>query len=110
MFFRSSGAAFAVAVFGTVLTRRLATELPARLGQSARLVNPQRLLQSPAEAHRLPAHLVDGARGALAASLHTVFVWSLPLVVVALVFALLLKEVPLRTSSHIAVDPAVSGD
>src|SRR5207244_783150 len=72
MFFRSIGGTFAVAIFGTVLTRRLATELPARLGDSAQLVSPQRLLQSPAEAHRLPAHLVDGARGALAASLHTV--------------------------------------
>jgi len=56
------------------------------------------------------SNLVEGARGALAASLHTVFVWSVPLAVAALAFALLLKEIPLRTSSHIAVDPVVSGD
>jgi len=100
-FFRSIGATFAVAAFGSVLTTRLRTELTSHLGAAANTVNPQALLQSPATVRRLPATLVDGVRAAFALSLHSVFDLCLPLAAVTVVTALLLKELPLRTQTGI---------
>src|SRR5207247_61577 len=90
-FFRSIGGTFAVAAFGSILTTRLRSELTQHLGGAARSVNPQRLLQSPATAHHLPAGLVHGVRLSLAHSLHDVFLVCLPLAGAALVASLLLK-------------------
>jgi len=54
---------------------------------------------------------VQAVRLALAASLHTAFVMGLPLMALALVAALALKELPLRTTSYIQevtdADPTV---
>ena len=47
----------------------------------------------------LPA---DAVRAGLAASLHLVFVAGLPLMGLALILALLLKEVPLRSVSYVS--------
>jgi EmrB/QacA subfamily drug resistance transporter len=96
-FFRSIGGTFAVAAYGSVLTNHLRSNLATELGPASKTINPQRLLASPESAHRLPAHLVHGVRLSLASSLHTVFVASLPLLGLALVLSLLLKELPLRT-------------
>jgi len=114
MFFRSMGGMFAVAAFGTVLTNRLAVELPAQLRAAAGTVTPQSLLREPDAAGRLPPHLVQGVHEALAASLHTVFVDMVPVVALALVLAFLLKEIPLRTAAHVHAavakpEPEVSG-
>jgi hypothetical protein len=100
-FFRSIGATFAVAALGGILASRLHGELAAQLGSAAKTVNPQLLLQSPATASYLPAQLVHGVRLALALSLHSVFDVCLPLAVVTVVTALLLKELPLRTKTGI---------
>ena len=98
-FFRSIGATFAVAALGGILASRLHGELAAQLGSAAKTVNPQLLLQSPATASHLPAQLVHGVRLALALSLHSVFDVCLPLAVVTVATALLLKELPLRTKT-----------
>ena len=73
-FSRSIGGTFGVAAFSTILLQRLATETA--------------------------AHPADG-RLALANSLHTVFLAALPLAVLSLVLALLLKEKPLRTVAFV---------
>jgi EmrB/QacA subfamily drug resistance transporter len=95
-FFRSIGAVFAVATLGAILNSRLAVELPARLGEAASSVTPQRLLESPDAIHEVPAELVAGTQEALAVALHTVFVVCVPVVVLALAVSLLLKDLPLR--------------
>jgi EmrB/QacA subfamily drug resistance transporter len=97
-FFRSIGGALAVAAFGTVLVSRLRTELAAR---DVRHLNPERLLQSPGTARRFPPHVVAEVRDALSMALHAVFVGTLPLIAVAIVAVVLLREVPLRTSAHV---------
>jgi len=99
-FCRSIGGALATAAFGTVLVTRLATELGR--GAAARVdVAPDQLLRSPTAAARLPDAVVEGVRQALSASLHWVFVGALPLAVGAFVAALLLRELPLRTTTHV---------
>ena len=73
-FFRSMGGAFGVAAFGTILTERFASGMAAHPG--------------------VP-------RLALADAIHSVFVASLPLAVLALLFGFLLKEKPLRTVAFV---------
>jgi EmrB/QacA subfamily drug resistance transporter len=97
-FFRSIGGALAVAVFGTVLVTRLATELAQR-GVSG--LSPEQLLGAPDAVARVGPAVVAGVRVSLAHALEWVFVGSLPLVALAVVAALLLREVPLRTASHV---------
>lgn len=105
-FFRSTGGALAVAAFGTLLVSRLGTELTRR---SVRGVNPQKLLQSPDAAKHFPPAVVANVHAALSAALHWVFVGSLPLVGVAIVSAIVIHELPLRTTSHVEA-PAELGE
>jgi EmrB/QacA subfamily drug resistance transporter len=94
-FCRSIGGALAVAAFGTVLVSRLGTEL-ARRGVSH--VDPSAVLRGDSG---LAAGSVDAVRASLAHALHWVFVGGLPLVAIAIATALLLREAPLRTDSHV---------
>jgi MFS family permease len=95
-FFRSMGGSIAVAALGTLLANRLATELQHRLGAAASRVDTDRLLGGGS----VPTGLDEGVRQALADALHSVFVASVPLGVVALVLAFALPELPLRTWSR----------
>jgi MFS family permease len=99
-FFRSIGGTFGVAAFGALLTNRLTAELQARLGDAASAVDPQRLLE-PGRGVAVPPGLAGGVRESLAASLHTVFLAGVPVMALALVAALLLREAPLRTVAHV---------
>lgn len=92
VFFRSMGGSLAVAVLGTILANRLATELVAELGEAGRAVDPNRLFDGSNE---IGVELLGGVQEALAASLHTVFLVLVPLAVAALALALALQEKPL---------------
>ena len=98
-FFRSMGGAFGVAALGSILINRLTAELSARLGPAARRLDPESLLQP---GRHIPHQTLDAVRAGLAASLHLVFVAGLPLMGLALILALLLKEVPLRSVSYVS--------
>jgi hypothetical protein len=101
-FFRSMGGAFGVALLGSILISRLSSELASRLGPGARHLDPETLLQP---GRHIPAQTLDAVRTALAASLHTVFMAGLPVMGLALVCALLLREVPLRSVSYVSAPP-----
>jgi hypothetical protein len=108
-FFRSIGGALAVAAFGTLLVSRLTTELAKR---SVGRVNPQRLLASPAAARQYSPTVVTSVHSALSAALHWVFLGTLPLAALAVVASFLLRDVPLRETSHVgdsAAEPRVVG-
>jgi hypothetical protein len=95
-FFRSMGGSLAVAALGALLANRLATELEARLGAAgAARVDTDRLLGGGAG---VPGGLSAGVQAALSDALHIVFVASVPLGLVALLLAVALPELPLRTS------------
>ena len=96
-FFRSMGGSLAVAALGTLLANRLATELQARLGAAgAARVDTDRLVGGGAS---VPGGLSAGVRAALADALHSVFLAAVPLGLVALLLAVALPELPLRTWS-----------
>ncbi len=99
-FFRSMGGTFGAAVFGAILSSRLtvhlADEFAGRGGGGAALAgggditnNVQQIQQLPEPAHGLVLQ-------AFADSLHDVFLWAVPVVVVALVVSFFIKEVPLK--------------
>ncbi|MFE2550948.1 DHA2 family efflux MFS transporter permease subunit [Streptomyces sp. NPDC059355] len=98
-FFRSIGASFGVAIFGTVFTNRLDgklatafTGLPVPPGTAA-LVEAD-----PRAIGRLPAELRPRVLDAYASSITDVFLYAVPVVLVAFVIAWFLKEDVLRGS------------
>jgi EmrB/QacA subfamily drug resistance transporter len=106
-FFRSIGGALAVAVFGTLLVSRLAVEL-GRRGVSG--VSPEQLLQAPNASARYGAQVVAAVRVSLGHALEWVFLGSLPLAALAIVASLLLREVPLRTASHVELPTELASE
>jgi EmrB/QacA subfamily drug resistance transporter len=101
---RSIGSSLGTAVLGTILTQGMAREM-ARLGPGVPLPGGQGggelsagSVLDPRLLSRLSPQALEAVRGALAAALHPVFVATLPLVGIAFVAALLLREIPLRRS------------
>ncbi|MFD5871005.1 DHA2 family efflux MFS transporter permease subunit [Streptomyces sp. NPDC060322] len=99
-FFRSIGASFGVAVFGTIFTNRLTGKLEDAL--SGRGLPPGvdagALAADPRAIGRLPADLRPSVLSAYSTSITDVFLYAIPVVLVAFVFAWFLKEEPLRGS------------
>ncbi len=110
-FFRSMGGSLGVAVFGAILNHRLAVELPARLPRAALAAvggQVNRLLNSPAQIRTLPPPIRTGIVEALDRSIHSVFLWALPLLVVGFVVSWLLEEIPLRETAHVTTTETLS--
>ncbi|MGW2224933.1 DHA2 family efflux MFS transporter permease subunit [Streptomyces formicae] len=105
-FFRSIGASFGVAIFGTIFTNRLGDKLTDALA-GQRLppgVSVGALESDPRGIARLPADLRPSALHAYASSITDVFLYAAPVALVAFVLAWFLKEDPLR-GSVTAPDP-----
>jgi len=96
-FMRSMGGTFGTAIFGAVLTSRLAFWLLRLLprGGSAATVGGN-VTSSPAVVKTLPPPIRDAIVESFVRSLHTVFLVGVPIVVVAFVLSFFLPEVPLR--------------
>jgi EmrB/QacA subfamily drug resistance transporter len=106
-FFRSMGGSFGVAIFGAVLSNRLAHYLPLLLPPEALGRFDVKALQaSPVQVRALPPAIQNGIVEAIARSLHTVFLTALPAAALAFVVALFLRERPLRKVAHIGADPS----
>jgi EmrB/QacA subfamily drug resistance transporter len=104
--FRSMGGSFGVAIFGAVLSNRLAYYLPRLLpaGAPGNGLDPQALRASPAQVQALPPAVQDAVAETLARSVHVVFMTAIPFGALALLVALFMKELPLRSSAHIGAD------
>ncbi|MFF8605907.1 MDR family MFS transporter [Streptomyces sp. NPDC015346] len=123
-FFRTLGSAFGTAVFGTIYANSLGPNLAQGVGEAAAVPGAgdpaalARAAQSPAGVHGLPDDVAAPIVQAYADTLHTVFLWTVPVAAVGLVVALFLKEVPLRdTARALAPDmgegfgsPTTAGD
>jgi EmrB/QacA subfamily drug resistance transporter len=101
---RSIGASVGTAVLGTVLAQRMASELsgvlPAGMLPSSGVSGGEALgagaILDPRVAATLPPEALEVVRSALAVALHSVYVVALPLVAVAFIAVLFLREIPLR--------------
>ncbi|MFE7527845.1 MFS transporter [Kitasatospora sp. NPDC057542] len=99
-FFRSIGASFGVSIFGTVF----ASGLRSRLSDALAGVplppgfRPEAVTSDPRVISRLPAAVQQGVYHAYAESITRVFLYAVPVVVVAFVLSLFLREQTLRTT------------
>jgi EmrB/QacA subfamily drug resistance transporter len=105
---RSIGAAVGLAVLGTILTQGLASSMSKYLPASA-LKQFQASGNStagavfdPAQLAHLPPAIAAGIRHGLADALHPVFMAGLPIIAVAFIATLFIKELPLRQTAHVA--------
>ncbi|MGW7441575.1 DHA2 family efflux MFS transporter permease subunit [Streptomyces sp. NPDC054849] len=99
-FFRSIGASFGVAVFGTVFTNQLDDKLTEALAGAALPpgVDVAQLEADPRAISALPADLQPRVLDAYATSITDVFLYAVPVVLIAFVVAWFLKEDTLRGS------------
>ncbi|GHF93644.1 MDR family MFS transporter [Streptomyces zaomyceticus] len=104
-FFRSIGASFGVAVFGTIFTSRLTHKLDdvfagaAAAGQEIPPgVGAEQVAADPRTVAELPAELRPSVLHAYATSITDVFLYAAPVVLVAFVVSWFLKEDKLRGS------------
>lgn len=98
-FFRSIGSSLGAAIFGAILSNRLAMhlthDLPGPVGAAA----AQSLKKSTAGLQHLPPDKIHTVLTAFAQSFSDVFLIGIPIALVAFVVALFLRETPLRTTS-----------
>lgn len=105
-FFRSIGGTVGVAVLGSILVNRLTEHMQTALaglkgGAQVAAQASHALNAPPAQLAKLPAPLLQAIRTSLAASMSTVFLVALGLVVLAFGFTFLLKEIPLREHAFV---------
>ncbi len=107
-FSRSMGGAFGVAVFGAILTNRLAHNLRQLLPPGTNLhgVSANSIAASPAAIRALPAGVQHAVILALSRSIHVVFLLAVPLALAAFGVTWLLRENPLRETAHIGIEVA----
>jgi hypothetical protein len=105
---RSIGAAVGLAILGTILTQGMQSAIGKYLPAAA----VQKLQQAgggatatavfdPAQLANLPPAIAAGIRHGLADALHPVFLAGLPIIAIAFVATLFIKEVPLRQTAHV---------
>ncbi|MER6782610.1 MULTISPECIES: MFS transporter [unclassified Streptomyces] len=98
-FFRSIGASFGVAIFGTVFTNRLDGKLDTAFAGLSVPPGTAALVEAdPRAIQRLPVELRPRVLDAYASSITDVFLYAVPVVLVAFVIAWFLKEDVLRGS------------
>jgi EmrB/QacA subfamily drug resistance transporter len=112
-FFRSLGSVFGTALFGSILTNRVAhylqsgfTDLAATNPAAVSGFDPEKLKQlssNTAVLKDLPVAVQNTALDAFVNSFHVVFLAAAPVTALGIIFALMLREVPLRTNKDYAV-------
>jgi EmrB/QacA subfamily drug resistance transporter len=111
-FFRSLGSVFGTAIFGTILTNRIGhylaqnfAELATKNPGAVASFDPKQLAgvqNNTAVLQTLPPVIKTTALNAFVDSFHVVFFVAAPTVAVGLIFALMLRETPLRTNADYA--------
>ncbi|WSL15095.1 MFS transporter [Streptomyces sp. NBC_01283] len=106
-FFRTLGSSFGTAVFGTIYANTLKPNLEdgvaaAAAAGSADPAVVAKAAQSPQGLHSLPAESAAPIIKAYADTLHTVFLWTVPVALLGFLVALFLKQVQLRDSARMS--------
>lgn len=97
-FFRSTGSSLGAAIFGTILTNRLAIHLGELLPKqtSSSSINVHNIQSGGANISSLPPEISHNVLLAFVQSFHDMFLIALPFVAVGFIVALFLREKPLR--------------
>ncbi len=118
-FFRSLGAAFGSAIFGTILTNRLAVHIDSGMAQLA-TSNPAaaesfdpallgQLQNSTSVLATLPPQVTETVLQSFVYAFHDVFWTAAPITAIGILLALLLREIPLRSNEDHAAARHESG-
>jgi EmrB/QacA subfamily drug resistance transporter len=104
-FFRTMGSALGGAIFGAILTNRLSYHLGQLLPHASKLGGSATNLSSSVEngvtptfINKLPAPISHDIYKAFALSFHDLFLFAVPVLALAFIVALFLRETPLRGS------------
>jgi EmrB/QacA subfamily drug resistance transporter len=109
-FFRSMGGTFGTAIFGAVLSSRLASELAQRLPAAAlHGVNTSQLTGSPQAIAALPPAVRGSVISSFVSALSTVFESAVPVVLLAFALTWFLQEVKLRAHNDRADQVEAAG-
>jgi EmrB/QacA subfamily drug resistance transporter len=101
-FFRTIGGAFGVSVLGAVLNNRLLRSLSQHAtAAQLKLLKGGGIAANPAQLNRLPGPQRTVYLDAFSHSLQDVFLVAVPFAVFAFLLALIMKEIPLRTSANL---------
>lgn len=95
-FFRTLGSSFGASVMGSLYSNDLQSRLPEALAAAG--VDPS-AVATPQALHRLPEYVRAPLIDVYATSIQHIFLWALPVAVVAFLFALILPQVAMRTGS-----------
>ncbi|HUD11125.1 MAG TPA: MFS transporter, partial [Candidatus Saccharimonadia bacterium] len=100
IFFRNMGSSFGTALFGSILISRLTHHLRELLPPSplTNNINGNNLQAGASQLAKLPQAIQSDILEAFARSFHDIFLWGIPLALLAFVIALFLREQPLRAS------------
>jgi EmrB/QacA subfamily drug resistance transporter len=100
IFFRNMGSSFGTAIFGSILISRLTFHLRQLLPSSpiTNKINGNNLQAGASSLAQLPPAIRGDILNAFAQSFHDIFLYGIPLALVALVIAFFLREQPLRGS------------
>jgi len=112
---RSIGAAVGLAILGTILTSGMASSMARYLPASAlkhfqAAGSTAGAVFDPTQLAHLPPAIAAGIRHGLADAIHPVFIAGLPIIAVAFIATLLIREVPLRQTAHVSAGRARAGD
>ncbi|MFJ8647625.1 MDR family MFS transporter [Streptomyces sp. NPDC093546] len=121
-FFRTLGMSFGTAVFGTIYANALGPNLRQGVGEAAAVAadvpDPAeaadaaalgRAALSPQGVHGLPAEQAAPLIEAYADTLHTVFLWTVPVAVVGFAVSLFLRQVRLRDAARVTASDMGEG-
>ncbi|WP_237685178.1 MDR family MFS transporter [Arthrobacter sunyaminii] len=97
-YFRQIGASFGIALFGSIFIHRLGNEIAAAPQEAGAAVGGDINSLSPATLRGLPAPVQDFIGAAFGHALPPIFLLSVPIVAVALVLCLFIRETPLSTA------------
>lgn len=95
-FFRSMGGTVGTAVFGTILSNKLAHNLAERLPPGAAPAGGGDIAKSPERIALLPPAIRADVIASFVDALHSVFLVAVPVIAVAFVLSFFIKELPLR--------------
>lgn len=109
-FFRQMGGTIGAAAFGAILSNRLAVHLIDQLGPAAASMQQQggMDINNIQAIHQLPDAIRFPVLNAFTFALDDLFLIAIPIVGIAFLTALFLKEVPLRTGKRVPAEAAVA--
>jgi MFS family permease len=112
---RSIGAAIGLAILGTILTQGMAKALPKYLPPEALHQLQQAgggaaatAVFDPTQLANLPPAIEVAIRHGLADALHPVFLAGVPIIAIAFIATLFIKELPLRQTAHVTAGKQAS--